>query len=99
MTARRTREMGRLMRSVRWGRRMLAAAAVSAVGVGALVPVAGPAAAVELVPRPSNGVLSVSGHGFGHGRGLSQHGAYGAATQGKKYADILAFYYPGTALS
>ena len=43
--------------------------------------------------------LLLSGHGYGHGRGLSQWGAYGAATAGLTYNQIIAFYYPGTALS
>jgi SpoIID/LytB domain protein len=43
--------------------------------------------------------VSVLGHGYGHGRGMSQWGAYGAATAGLTYDQILAFYYPGTALS
>jgi stage II sporulation protein D len=43
--------------------------------------------------------ISIIGHGFGHGRGMSQWGAYGAATAGLSYAQILAFYYPGTTLS
>jgi stage II sporulation protein D len=43
--------------------------------------------------------LKVTGHGFGHGRGMSQYGAQGAARDGLTYAQILAFYYPGTQLS
>jgi SpoIID/LytB domain protein len=48
--------------------------------------------------RPSDGVLRVKGHGYGHGRGMSQWGAYGAATKGLTFGKILAFYYPGTTL-
>ena len=43
--------------------------------------------------------LVVTGQGFGHGNGMSQYGAKGAAAQGKNYGAILAFYYPGTKLS
>ncbi|MFL6098431.1 MAG: SpoIID/LytB domain-containing protein [Actinomycetales bacterium] len=43
--------------------------------------------------------ISVVGHGYGHGRGMSQWGAYGAATAGLTYSQILAFYYPGTTLT
>jgi stage II sporulation protein D len=43
--------------------------------------------------------LTVHGDGWGHGHGMSQWGAQGAALQGKSYAEILAFYYPGTNLS
>ena len=43
-------------------------------------------------------VLAVSGHGWGHGLGLSQWGAYGYALHGADAARILAHYYPGTTL-
>lgn len=36
--------------------------------------------------------------GYGHGVGLSQYGAKALAEQGKTYAEILAWYYPGTTL-
>ncbi|MTH55034.1 SpoIID/LytB domain-containing protein [Bacillus mangrovi] len=36
------------------------------------------------------------GTGFGHGVGLSQHGANNRANKGVKYQDILKFYYEGT---
>jgi stage II sporulation protein D len=46
---------------------------------------------------PASRVLTVSGHGWGHGRGMSQNGAYGAAARfGRTSAQILDFYYPGT---
>lgn len=38
----------------------------------------------------------VRGHGFGHGVGMSQYGAYGYATHGFGYRAILAHYYTGT---
>jgi stage II sporulation protein D len=40
--------------------------------------------------------IVVRGHGFGHGHGMSQYGAYGAARKGLDHKRILAFYYPGT---
>jgi SpoIID/LytB domain protein len=43
-------------------------------------------------------VLAVSGHGWGHGMGLSQWGAYGYALHGFTADRILAHYYPGTSL-
>ena len=43
-------------------------------------------------------VLAVSGHGWGHGLGLSQWGAYGYALHGFSFGRILAHYYPGTTL-
>lgn len=45
---------------------------------------------------PVAGKLTITGNGFGHGRGLSQYGANGAAKAGLSAAQILAFYYPGT---
>lgn len=60
------------------------------------VVIAPVAAASEIDPRPDSGVLTISGRGFGHGRGMSQWGAYGAATQGLTWPAILNFYYPGT---
>ncbi len=40
----------------------------------------------------------VHGHGFGHGVGMSQYGAYGYAEHGKGYRFILGDYYTGTRL-
>ena len=69
------------------------------LGAACLVPVL-PApsalAAVETWSWPDSGELAVSGHGFGHGRGLSQWGARGAASEGLSAEEILAHYYPGT---
>jgi stage II sporulation protein D len=41
----------------------------------------------------------VRGHGFGHGVGVSQYGAYGYALHGKDYRFILAHYYQGSTIS
>jgi stage II sporulation protein D len=40
----------------------------------------------------------VTGHGFGHGVGMSQYGAYGYAKHGKGYRFILGHYYVGTTI-
>ncbi len=40
--------------------------------------------------------IAVDGHGYGHGRGMSQYGSEGAAQQGLTSAQIMDFYYPGT---
>jgi stage II sporulation protein D len=40
----------------------------------------------------------ISGHGWGHGVGMSQYGAQGYAQHGATYDQILAHYYPGTEL-
>src|SRR5918994_5484603 len=43
--------------------------------------------------------VSIRGHGWGHGVGMSQWGAYGFAQHGSTYAEILAHYYRGTELA
>jgi len=43
-------------------------------------------------------VVAFTGHGWGHGLGLSQWGAYGYAKHGLDYVGILGHYYPGTTL-
>ncbi|MCW2748868.1 MAG: hypothetical protein JWP10_2010 [Nocardioidaceae bacterium] len=55
-------------------------------------------AATDGPVAPAAGKLSVEGHGYGHGIGMSQYGAYGAALKGLTYPKILSYYYPGTAL-
>lgn len=49
--------------------------------------------------RPATGGFVVAGQGYGHGRGMSQWGARGAADSGLSWRQILDFYYPGTARS
>lgn len=60
----------------------------------------GTALAVDDPPQrgvaPRRAALTLQGRGYGHGRGLSQYGAQGAASKhGKNYRQILRFYYPG----
>jgi stage II sporulation protein D len=43
-------------------------------------------------------VLAFTGHGWGHGLGMSQWGAYGYAKHGWTYDRILGHYYPATIL-
>ncbi|MGH8860945.1 MAG: SpoIID/LytB domain-containing protein [Jatrophihabitantaceae bacterium] len=74
-----------------------AASAVVAVGVADGRPAAVPAA-TETVPLTPSSTVIVSWRGNGHGHGLSQYGAHGAAMQGRTTAQILSFYYPGTRL-
>lgn len=47
---------------------------------------------------PAGPSFFVSGHGWGHGVGLAQYGAYGYAQHGWTYDKIVAHYYPGTDL-
>ncbi len=56
------------------------------------------AADPEQYPVPESGVFHMKGSGWGHGRGMSQWGAFQAATEGRTHAEILDFYYPGTSL-
>jgi SpoIID/LytB domain protein len=60
--------------------------------VGLLAVFAAPAAA------SAEPAFLFSGHGWGHGIGMAQYGAYGFAQKGKTYDKILAHYYPGTKL-
>jgi SpoIID/LytB domain protein len=77
--------------------RILTALATAAI----VVAPAAPAGAVTPPPTDpavtvgGSTTLTVSGDGWGHGHGMSQWGAQGAALQGKSSAEILKFYYPG----
>src|SRR5476651_2001823 len=51
-----------------------------------------------MTTSPSPTVLVFDGHGYGHGVGLAQWGAYGYALHGWTYDQILAHYYTGTTL-
>ncbi|MCL2854757.1 MAG: SpoIID/LytB domain-containing protein [Defluviitaleaceae bacterium] len=42
--------------------------------------------------------ITFHGGGFGHGVGMSQHGAYGMSRAGYDFASILAHFYPQTQL-
>jgi len=74
--------------------------ACAAISAGLAVFIAPQQAGAEEVrPVPQNGIWTVDGRGNGHGHGLSQYGARGAAIAGLTYDKILAFYYPGTVLT
>ena len=66
--------------------------------VPALLAAATPAAAAETYLRPASGVYPVDGRAYGHGHGMSQYGARGAAGAGLTWQQIMAFYYPGTTI-
>jgi stage II sporulation protein D len=74
------------------------AAGTAAVGL-AHVGGAQAKAVDQTFPVPAGGVFKVQGHGWGHGHGMSQYGARGAARQGLTWSQIVAFYYPGTKLA
>lgn len=52
--------------------------------------------AVPDAKEPSGAEVVVYGHGWGHGMGMSQYGAQGAAKLGCSYREILTAYYRGT---
>ena len=57
------------------------------------------AAALAVVPAAGAATsFVVTGHGFGHGIGLSQYGAYGYAQHGWTPAQILRHYYRGSTI-
>jgi peptidoglycan hydrolase-like amidase len=79
--------------------RAVPAAVLALLSCAAQLVGAGPARAgtAEVYPVPAGGTFTLAGHGWGHGHGLSQWGAYGAATTGVSAATILSTYYPNTA--
>src|ERR1700710_129097 len=76
--------------------------AALAAAATAVVTLAAPGSASRTVSQsyavPANGTLQLTGHGFGHGHGMSQYGDQGAAKRGLTWRQIMAFYYPGTTL-
>ncbi|MBU6146903.1 MAG: hypothetical protein KGP10_01865 [Actinomycetales bacterium] len=50
------------------------------------------------VPPVAPESFTLIGAGWGHGVGMSQYGALGQAREGRTSAEILAYYYPTTAL-
>jgi SpoIID/LytB domain protein len=73
-----------------------AGALLAPVGAAARVDALGRAA--QESPKLVSPTFTVTGHGWGHGVGMSQYGALGFALRGTPYRRILAHYYRGTAL-
>jgi SpoIID/LytB domain protein len=71
--------------------------ALVAVVAAALLGPAGASPQAE-PPAVEATTFVITGHGWGHGVGMAQWGAYGYAKHGVMYDKILAHYYPGTAL-
>ena len=65
----------------------LAAAMAAVLALVAMLALPSPATAKKFV---------VTGHGYGHGVGLSQWGAYGYAKRGTGYRKIATHYYKGS---
>jgi len=83
----------RTLRLARTAASLLAASSVLLAGA-----LTAPSAQADASVKPSGGKFVIKGAGFGHGHGMSQYGAYGAAKKGLSWKEILAFYYPGTTL-
>jgi stage II sporulation protein D len=66
------------------------------VRLGILVVLVAAVVAAGTAPARAGTSLIVTGHGWGHGVGMSQWGAYGYAVHGWQYHRILSHYYPGT---
>src|SRR5438874_4388050 len=75
-------------------RRTLAIASVLLLGTGP----AAPARVQKTAAATGTATFVVTGHGWGHGVGMSQYGAYGDAQKGVGYARIVLHYFPGTEL-
>ncbi|MDX6425417.1 MAG: stage sporulation protein, partial [Gaiellaceae bacterium] len=72
-----------------------------ASGLLAATPVAPPSttsSTATVTTSQASSVVVVSGHGWGHGLGLSQWGAYGYAKHGWTFDRILGHYYSSTTL-
>ncbi len=74
-------------------RRTVAIASILLLGIG-------PAAHARGSVKAAAGAATfvVTGHGWGHGVGMSQYGAYGYAQKGVGYEKIVLHYFPGTEL-
>src|SRR6266571_7962919 len=83
----------RVLAGVSSMRRTLVLASVLLLGTG-------PAATARSnEPTPAGpATFIVTGHGWGHGVGFSQYGAYGYAQKGVGYAKIVLHYFAGTEL-
>jgi len=81
-------------------RRSVVATTLAALALGLIGPVSpSPVAAADRPPPTVIGfppLTTFYGRGWGHGVGMSQHGARGRALAGQDAATILAHYYAGT---
>lgn len=87
----------------KWATRGLAVLLVAGASFGPTATAAPPVHATvrhEVYPVPPGGTFVLHGRGYGHGHGMSQWGAYGAAKVKHLSANqILHFYYPHTQLA
>ncbi len=88
--------LGRVLAGVSPMRRTLVIVSVLLLAAGSAGRGRTPALA-QSVPTGAATFL-ITGHGWGHGVGLSQYGAYGFAQKGFPYDQIVLHYFPGTEL-
>jgi stage II sporulation protein D len=83
----------RVLAGVSSMRRTVALVSILLLGSGSAAP-------AHLSARAATGAATfvVTGHGWGHGVGMSQYGAYGYAQKGFGYEKIVLHYFPGTEL-
>lgn len=89
------REAAPHARSSRAGARC---ASVVGVALAALLVLAWAGAATAPAQASTATSFTINGRGWGHGIGMSQWGAYGYATHGWSYRQILTHYYTGISL-
>ncbi len=70
-----------------------------AKGIAIVVAACAALAAGALAASASGARWVIRGHGFGHGVGMSQYGAYGYAKHGRDYRSILKHYYRNTRIA
>jgi SpoIID/LytB domain protein len=83
----------RVLAGVTSMRRTVAIASILLLGTVSAAP-----ARVHAKASAGGATFVVTGHGWGHGVGMSQYGAYGYAQKGVGYAKIVLHYFPGTEL-
>ena len=88
--------LGRVLAGVSTMRRTLLLVSVLLLVAGSAAR-AHTSALAQPVPAGAATFL-VTGHGWGHGVGLSQYGAYGYAQKGVGYEKIVLHYFAGTEL-
>jgi stage II sporulation protein D len=77
---------------------LLSALAAAFVAAGGAAAASVCSTSCYQAPAGSGALLVFTGHGWGHGVGMSQYGALGYAQHGSTYDQILAHYFPGTTL-
>src|ERR1044072_7733554 len=74
-----------------------AATVLAALGLAAPAAHA-PKSTLSKSQRQALPAIFVVGHGWGHGVGLAQYGAYGYALHGWSFGEIVSHYFPATPL-